>query len=397
MSPVFEHPIWNEPRYFTPEVWWLLVIGMGCVLWLVWSLCFSRLRGVSQRGGVQLRAIAFLVGTAVCLARVSSVTKSMTHPDHPLTRVLLMAAGVWLLVLAGTSLGVLFFQTWVGGQLTPEEASTGRAGVRAWLRGGNLLMAALVAVGGWLGYGWPLVVTGLLALLGLLAYPFASTFINAAPPPVVETMDDTAAHKERVLRMLEQGRITAAESADLLSALGASAPPPQNVQAAKPVQNLSIVGALLVSVGFLLPWLSFNPGRESQRLFEQMGGLGEQFGAALNRGAVGGVAIQSIHVAGGGIANGLGWIILVAALAAVVLPMVQLRIDARTQRMVTWSLLGIGGFLLLYVLTQNLRMVSIGILIVIAGYALEAVGLAREYGHWTGRSQVTVTPGTPDP
>jgi predicted membrane channel-forming protein YqfA (hemolysin III family) len=86
----------------------------------------------------------------------------------------------------------------------------------------------------------------------------------------------------------------------------------------------------------------------------------------------------TISVAGGDIKNGLGWMTLIMAIAAAALPYVTSALDAQTLRTVRFLCLGVGGILLLYLLTQNLRFVAIGLVLALAGYILATIGVVRQ-------------------
>src|SRR5207247_760819 len=87
---------------------------------------------------------------------------------------------------------------------------------------------------------------------------------------------------------------------------------------------------------------------------------------------------ESFSVNGGDIQKGLGWLVLVLGMAAALLPYVATAMDAHTQRMMRLASLGMGAVVLLYLLAQSFRISSIGIILVLAGYALEFLGTIRE-------------------
>ena len=90
--------------------------------------------------------------------------------------------------------------------------------------------------------------------------------------------------------------------------------------------------------------------------------------------------IQTLTVsyAGGDIQRGLGWAAFALALAAAFIPYIAITLDAATARTVRLLCLGVGGIVVLYLLTQNIRFVGIGLIIAMSGYALEVVGMVRD-------------------
>jgi hypothetical protein len=77
--------------------------------------------------------------------------------------------------------------------------------------------------------------------------------------------------REKVLEMLESGKITVDESAELLHALGANPTTPEMPRAPMTrAGRLVLCGAGLVLVGFLLPWFSFSPAAELSRTMEDL-------------------------------------------------------------------------------------------------------------------------------
>lgn len=102
-------------------------------------------------------------------------------------------------------------------------------------------------------------------------------------------MDDLHAERLRVLKMMEEGKVSAEECAELLEALDVPAPPPPRRKGMTPARVWAAVGAGLVFVGFLLPWFW----------------IGQ---------------LQGGYLCGGDMPHAMGWIILVFALAAVMIP-----------------------------------------------------------------------------
>src|SRR5207244_6473843 len=134
------------------------------------------------------------------------------------------------------------------------ECSPDGRGMRAWLSAGDVLSAVLIALLGWIVFGvsfWTLLT---FLMMAMIAYPVLNIVRQPGPPPV--TRENISPERERVLRMLEEGKITAEESAELLNALGQTVqrtaePPATSTRGSR----LLFLGMVLVVVGFfLLPW-----------------------------------------------------------------------------------------------------------------------------------------------
>ena len=86
----------------------------------------------------------------------------------------------------------------------------------------------------------------------------------------------------------------------------------------------------------------------------------------------------TIDIAGGDIPHGLGWLVLVIALASAALPYVATRMDQKTQTTVSLFALGIGSIVVLYLVTQEFHLVAIGLILTALGYALAFIGALKE-------------------
>lgn len=179
---------------------------------------------------------------------------------------IIMLASGFLLVPTAALLGGKLYHRWIGGRVTPEEKAPGADGVRAWLRGGNLIVAALIPLFAWLGYGWSFPVLLLVTVGSLLAYPLLN-FSSGAPAAAPEAPKQAAVspERERILKMVEEGKITAADSATLLASLGVAQQADAQGAAMTPARKLVCAGAALVVLGFFLPWFSFNAADEVKR------------------------------------------------------------------------------------------------------------------------------------
>ena len=245
-------------------------------------------------------------------------------------------------------LAKLYFK-WIGGQLTEAEKAPGMAGVRAWVRGGNLFCAVAIPVCAFIGFGcspWGVLAVTLLMLVAFPLFNLASPLVQ----PMQSKPEDLSPERDRVLKMLDDGKITAAEAAELLNALAHGAQPrPAPTGAAGPHRKLVMAGLALLVIGFFLPWFS----------------------------AYGLPNVQG-NVMGGDVPHGLGWLILFLGLAAALAPHLAVGMDVQSRQKTVLIALGVGGIILLYLLTQNLRFVGLGLLLGLIGYTLEFIGTLKE-------------------
>jgi hypothetical protein len=324
-------------------------------------------------------------GNAVVAALVTLVAAAITgtyhfnryagHHFQPTnSRLVISTLCVALFVSIASAFGIRLYRKWLGGHLTEEERAPGRRGFHAWLSPANVIVAALLSVCAWQGFGWSLLLMLVLTFGLLVVWPalHANTVEVPSKPASPESFPR---EREKVLSLLEAGKITAEESAELLHALAAN---PAGVAPQKPAfprSSLGLAGAALVLVGFFLPWFSFSPTEQAATLlegFEEAGLPMVEMSKVLPK--------QTVSVRGGDIANGLGWAVLVLALASFVLPAFARNFERgslRAFRILT--LLG-GAIILVYVLSQDIRSVSIGLVLVLIGYACAGIALWREEG-----------------
>lgn len=291
-----------------------------------------------------------------------------------------------LLIILAVPLGIKLYRAWTGIRISPEEQAPGKTGVRAWLTPGNLIVSALVAACAAGAYGYQFL--GVFALLVgcLLVQPLVNTAGVPAEAPPAAPEPALTAEREKVLSLLENGRITAEESADLLNALGSTSRADKPAAPVSRQQRMVLIGAGLVLLGFFLPWFSVNPRVEFGRMVE---GVQDGFPGFPQLGEMPAFANQTLNISGGDIQRGLGWLALLLGLGVASLPHVATTMDAATRRMISFIALGIGGIVLLWLVTQNLRLINIGVVLVIAGYAVEFLGLLNP------RPRTAIEPGAP--
>jgi len=274
---------------------------------------------------------------------------------------------------------VRLYQKWIGGHMTEAEKLPGIGGVRAWLGVGNVICAGLIPICVWQLFGFSPV--GILALTfgALLASPLLIMAADSARPAPVVPAEDLSKEREKVLQLLETGKINAADSAELLNALAHSAPPPapKPVAEINPQRKLVLIGAAVLLVGFFLPWFTINPNAVANEMTAQFQHNMNQMmpGNAMPNLSLPDTTVQ-IHA--GDLAHGLGWWILALGMIAAVLPFFATTLESSMQKKIILAALGVGVILLMYLLSDAIRYVSFGILLVLAGYTLEVVGTLKE-------------------
>ncbi|HEV2691526.1 MAG TPA: hypothetical protein VG347_01380 [Verrucomicrobiae bacterium] len=285
-----------------------------------------------------------------------------------------------LLPLLAVPFVTRLYRKWIGGQLTAVEKSPDMDGVRAWLGVGNILCAGLIPLCIWQAYGISPVGIYALTFGLLLAYPLLSLASSQSQPASVAPAEDLSHEREKVLQLLEAGKITAPESAELLNALASSVPSPPKPAAEMNVQRkMVLLGAAVLLVGFFLPWFAINPGAIANDMAAQLQqNMGQMTpGISLPHMNLS-LSTGTYQVHAGDVAHGLGWWILALGLAAAVLPFFATTLESSMQKKIILAALGVGAILLIYLLSDTIKYVSAGILLVLAGYALEVIGTLKE-------------------
>ncbi len=295
-----------------------------------------------------------------------------------------IAAG--LLIVFASAFILRLWGRWVGGLATEAERQSGTEGVRAWFCASNVAVGILVVLCAWLGEGVPPLLGAVVVAALLAAYPVLKMESAPVAAPAAAPVD-LSAEREKIVSMLQAGKLAADESAELLQALSATAKTAPRTVPLTGGQRFLLIGAALVLLGFFLPWFSFNLGKEASHMMgEVQSQLGSAFGSSM--GMHEGVQFpdmantmnfktNDLSIRGADIGHGLGWFILLLAAAAALLPYVATVLDAATARTVRFLCLGLGAVIVLYLLTENIRQVSIGLILVVAGYALQIAGALR--------------------
>ena len=360
-------------------------------------ICLRRYLGVGREGG-------WLLGVAIVLSAAGAGAYHGFQlygvaPDQFSEREFPAILSASFLVICGASLVIKIHRAWMGIYITDAEKLPGIAGIRAWLSPTNVILALITSFCAWYGFGYPFLVIFALAVLILLAYPIANPMIqNSTPDQPSEEKDNLVSERERVLSMLDAGKITAEESAELLNALAATAqasarPDSSSGFKIAPEQRMILIGAVLVLIGFFLPWFSIDPAKELERIAGDLSKMAQPFGGSsginaptvpsLSFGQDGSNAIfpfktATINIAGGDIAHGLGWLVLVLGLGVAVLPYVATELERQTRRMINYLALSGGLIILLYLLVTNIRFLNTGIVLAILGYLIEIGGVIRD-------------------
>jgi hypothetical protein len=286
-----------------------------------------------------------------------------------------------LLPLLTMPFAVRLYGKWIGGHLTDTEQLPGIDGVRAWLGVGNVICAGLIPICVWQVFGYSPIGIGALTFGLLLAYPMLNMISQSAQPATAVPAEDLSKEREKVLQLLEAGKISAADSAELLNALAQSTPPsaPKPTAEINSQRKLVLVGAAVLLAGFFLPWFAINPNAEANKMTAQ-------FRQNMNQMMPGNamppmnfsLPDTTVQIHAGDVAHGLGWWILALGMAAAVLPFFATTLESSMQKKIILAVLGIGAILLIYLLSDTLRYVSFGILLALAGYVLEVVGTVKE-------------------
>lgn len=336
--------------------------------------------------------LALLGSVIACVVQVVSrmhSTRRLMNRDSEMQIVAgNFAAGILIVILAAFALRV--WGRWIGDKATAEERLPGQPGVRAWFCTSNVVIGLFIVVCAWLGHDISLLFSALAVAGVLAAYPLLRMETPAAAG--VPAPDAFTGEREKIVAMLEAGKITADECAELLQALSETARPATRQTPLTSGQRLMLIGAALVALGFFLPWFVFNPGKEANKLVGQMqssimnsisteisgSGFPSAGSTPFPNVSFPQINTGNVSISGGDIQRGLGWAALALALAAALIPYIATTLDAATSRTARFLCLGVGGIIVLYLLTQNIRFIGIGLIIAIGGYALEIAGALRE-------------------
>jgi hypothetical protein len=339
---------------------------------IVSTLClFLYYTGMRRSSAPLAWFVSLIIAVAIGVFRFRKYERAFSNDDE----LALSCFSLGVLIVVGTAFGIRLYRKWLDQALTEDERAGGIRGARAWLSPANLIVAGIITVSAWQGLGWSIVL-GLVVTIGLLLlWPVLNTerapIAPIAPTAQSSTLPPGCNEREKVLALLEAGKITAEESAELLHALASTTTNPSQTKppTARP-RGVVLAGAVLVLIGFFLPWFSFSPG---EKLSAAMGNFG-MGGGELERMTHDIMPHATVTVRGGDVSNGLGWLVLVLGVSSALLPLIAPQMDPSVHRVARLLAIGAGGIVVLYLVSQDVRSVNIGLVLVLAGYACQAVG-----------------------
>ena len=205
-----------QPRaaLFIPGISILLVLTVFLVVGCVALFTFYRRYYEREK--------AFLISFATLFCTIGSVLwryytlKHYLVTPYPITLPLL---ALGLLVPITIAFLSKLHSKWVEGHLTELEKAPGREGIRAWLSTGNIVFILSIALLSYLAFNISFFVMIVILFATLLAYPLLNSPQKNAAAPTQRQSEDVSVERERILRMLENGKISPEESTDLLNAL----------------------------------------------------------------------------------------------------------------------------------------------------------------------------------
>lgn len=351
---------------------------------LLFTSMYRKYTGLS-RGNAFL---VLLASAIACGVRIYYRSEAMHHFENYSNRDQIMRGNIaaGLLIIFATAFILRLWGRWIGGLATEAERQPGVEGVRAWFCASNVFVGLMLVLCAWLGEGVSPLLGGVGVAALLAAFPVLKMERATAAAPAPASAD-LSAEREKIVSMLQAGKLTADESAELLQALSATAKTAPRTVPLTGGQRFLLIGAALVLLGFFLPWFTLNLGSMMKdgmgQVQSQMQSLGSQFGmpegvSFPDLGSAINIKTSDMSIRGADIAHGLGWFTLLLAAAAALLPYVDTALDAATARTVRLLCLGLGAVIVLYVLTDGIRHTSIGLILVVAGYAMQIAGALRE-------------------
>ncbi|MCL2640466.1 MAG: hypothetical protein FWD53_06455, partial [Phycisphaerales bacterium] len=293
--------------------------------------------------------------------------------------------------MLGLGIVVKCFRAVVMGRMTEHERAVNMRGLRAWLSPMSVVSLVGFAVGMSVAVGWSLWWV-LMPLAMLTAYPLIRMALHdERAAEKEEDAEDLTEERNRVLTLVETGKISGEDAAELIAALGQS-------RVAKESGKMSVgrkvmlLGGLLVVVGLCLPWfkVDLNLGQAVHvGIPSSVQGWAPRAQTLTVRKAPGTPREETwwyATVRAGDVRAELGWIIVGLGMVVATLPLVW-AVDARSRRVhrgISVAAMGAGSVLLLYVVSgvmsagQGVTMQA-GMFLMMAGYAVVWVGVVREY------------------
>ena len=350
----------------------------GMFLFTLIYFGYLRIRGYHA---FLLSITAMGMAMGLLAATRGSVLRPMTSSSNEI----IGSTSGWLaMVMLGVGLLGKMYRVWILDKATEAEREPNGKGVRAWLSVGNLVMGMIFVMAAYVGRQWDPVGTAMAVVGLLLAYPATNCVLKGGEKPVEQEGEALAEERRRVLAMVEAGKISGEDGAELIGALGQSRVVARDAGAsARLTGNMRVMmlGAALVVVGFCLPWFSVDLGARMQ---EQMSVMQQAMPVPLPPGYSVQVPTATrtvLEVRGGDVEHGLGWIILAMAGAVAVMPLVWVGRGEQRETLRAATIVGllVGSVLVVYLVSFFYREMSVGMVLVLAGYGVMWLGVMREY------------------
>jgi hypothetical protein len=387
----------------------LLVVVVPSLPFHLWIRYLLRI----SWGTAGLMSISINVITATTLFLLAAQHDARWHDQNPPLHILieqrlksdnapLYVAAILILANLAIALAAKVYRAAILSKATPQEQASGVAGFRAWLSPLNVITVLCIAVSAYIALDYDYFAVSIMGICALLAYPLINTVSQQSIPATTAPdagmpLKAPAEERQRVLALVESGKISAEDGAELLTALAQSQAasangPGDTVSGARRVM---LVGAAVVLVGFFLPWFTLNI---TTGLSEMINGARQSFAlipggvvpvlpqpAPADNSMQGPVAnMTQTTVRGGDVQHGLGWMILAAALVAACLPFFWISPGAepRHLRNATLAILAVGSVIAIYVLSGSFNAITSiepGFVLAMAGYAIVWIGTLREH------------------
>ena len=358
---------------FLLALWAVLwFIAYGLYLWVL-PVNFTMISRDASVGRVSFLSslLGFLLVTAWALRVI--------NPDSPLMHYHSLDVDVALRILAGLAMGLIpVLAIGIIGIL--QNMAVEQQPLRN--VAGRLVLALCALCRCLWGVGViDLITLGIISGLCLISlFILALTNVSLKPAVANATAADIAPERQRVMQLLEEGKINAHESAELLTALAQTV---EQLPSSRPVpggRKLMIAGALVALVGFLLPWFAIDLASEMRSMVGALGinNMTAQMGSSMNIPGFGQSSSAMTYICGGDVGRGMGWLALVLPLVATILPLVMPKLTGHNLKAITLVAMAAGTIITLYLLTSGMRHVTYGFWLFLLGYALLWAGTIRE-------------------
>lgn len=196
-----------------------IVILFGIMTLFILAVIYKRYLASSFGKGLLVSFIAIIACFAAILTPILLITYAdQQHQVVKLTTSLVLVNYIprGLLFLFAVPFAFKMFDKWINNRLTDQESIPGVDGVRAWLGAGNVICIIGIAFCAWKGYESSFWLTLFILLALTIAYPIINLLSHRGTAP----REDLSRARDKILQMLEEGKISSAESAELLKALG---------------------------------------------------------------------------------------------------------------------------------------------------------------------------------